>query len=69
MRISFCFWNSPLVSFWSGLVGAVFSRDSRLKAAPTARFFAMIGGTYSISIQIISAHRQDHSVHKKQGNQ
>ena len=42
MTISCCFWNSPLVSFWSGLVGAPCRRESRLKAAPTARFFAMI---------------------------
>ena len=45
MTISCCFWNSPLVSFWFGLAGAPCRRKSRLKAAPTARFFAMIGFT------------------------
>ena len=43
--ISFCFRNSPLVSFWSGLAGAPCRRESRLKAAPAARIFAMIGFT------------------------
>jgi hypothetical protein len=50
MTISCCFRNSPLVSFWSGLVeGAPCRRESRLKAAPTARYFAMIGYTVPIA--------------------
>jgi VanZ family protein len=64
MSISFCFWNSPLVSFWSGLAGAPCWRDSRLKAAcahwgiyalqgaPAARYFAMIGLTRDPWIRI-----------------
>jgi hypothetical protein len=43
LNISAVFWNSPLVSFWSGLAGAACRRESRLQAAPTASIFAMIG--------------------------
>jgi hypothetical protein len=42
MAISCCFRNSPLVNFWSGPAGAPCRRESRLKAAPAARLFAMI---------------------------
>jgi hypothetical protein len=49
MTISCYFRNSPLVSFWSGLAGAPqwaqapCRRESRLMAAPAARFIAIIG--------------------------
>jgi hypothetical protein len=41
--------ETPLVSFWSGLVGTPCRRESRLQAAPTARFFAMIGLIYPLN--------------------
>jgi hypothetical protein len=60
MTLSCCFWNSPLVSLWSGIVEAGFSRDSRLQGAPTVKIFAMIGlclrGSMAAGMQGLARH-------------